>query len=305
MIIHAIVDFSFLYYKYKFLRMSGRIKRLIVERNGKEKDVSEIYYSIKEVEKIRKDFEAYGHDVVMSICFDSKSKRKDGETSEAKEYKANRHSVLVDEDYENILEIQSIFDRIGYNTYKVEGIEADDLVHELVKYKNEFGFTFIYTPDADLLVNVQNKVVVERYKTGQGYTRVYLDNFSEILSKEFKCTMPYNAITLYKCTCGDKSDEIKGIPKFGPKAFDKLVNYLTDKGVDWSVAESPENTQELIEMSRGYLTDEQIEKALACLDLVRFIDLSEYNLKRPVYLETKENRNKVYMELGFNSLIEK
>ena len=47
---HIIIDYSFLYYKYKFQLESGKMKRLtqLMEWHGAniEKDVSQIYYSI-------------------------------------------------------------------------------------------------------------------------------------------------------------------------------------------------------------------------------------------------------------------
>lgn len=303
--IHAIIDFSFLYYKYKFLRLNGKIKRLLVERGNEQKDVSEIYYSMKEVEKIRKDLEKYGHDVTVSVCFDSKSKRKQQDTEEAKEYKANRHSVLTEEDFQNILDIKNSFDKIGYSTYKIEGIEADDLVHSLVEYKDKFDFTFIYTTDADLIANVQNKVVVERYKTTKGYERVYVNNYMEYLSKEYKCEMPLNGITLFKCTVGDSSDGIKGIPKFGPKAFEKYVVYIEENiKADWNNMNNAEEVERVLRESKEYLTEENMNKALACLDLVRPIDLSQFDLEQPRLGHTKEKRNFEYSRLGFKSLVE-
>ena len=51
MLVHLLVDYSFLYYKYKFQLENGYMKRLTtpLEWHGTviEKDVSQIYYSMR------------------------------------------------------------------------------------------------------------------------------------------------------------------------------------------------------------------------------------------------------------------
>ena len=305
---HLVVDYTFLYYKYKFLLDAGKMKKLtkLMEWNGVEieKDLSQIYYSIREIETFRKDHEAAGDEVVISVCFDMPSKRKTQESTAAEQYKSNRAHKLTAEDRENIVFVQKILTIAGYNTYRIEGYEADDVVSHLVaKYKNDYDRTIIYTPDADLLVNISDKVSVMRYKTGKGYTEVTRENFTEYLSKEMKCDVPYNSLMLYKCTVGDKSDCIDGIKKFGPAAFTKLVQHLTELGTDWTTAASYKAVEGLLEASKEYLKEEQLEQAKTCLELVKPEIIPDELAPMPCSTTTQDKRKAAYEPLDMKSLI--
>ena len=316
MTVHVIVDYSFLYYKYKFQLDSGRMRRLTAELRNEygdieEKDVSQIYYSIREIEGFRRKLEQVGHDVIVSVCFDMKSKRKDikegaseAEAEAASNYKSNRVSRLTEEDFENIRLVEKILSKAGYNTYRIDGLEADDIISYIVsEYSESFDYNIIYTPDADLLVNIKGNVGASRYKSSYGYSMVDRSTFESYCSREFKCYMPYNAIMLYKATCGDASDCIAGIKRFGPKAFDKLVKYLTEeKGVNWEECGTFEKTCELLEKCRGYLTDEQIEQAYASLSMVRPAEI-KCKIEKPTKYSDEQLRKDAYSEYGMKSLI--
>ena len=302
--VHLIVDYSFLYYKYKFQLDAGKMKRLTnnMEWHGEviDKDISQIYYSIREIEKFRKEWESKGDDVLISVCFDMPSHRKAVESAESDKYKSNRGNKLTDEDKENIALVQLILEMAGYNTYRIDGYEADDLVTSLVnKYKNEFDKNIIYTPDADLLVNISDNVEARRYKSGKGYMEVTKENFSEYLTKEMKCTVPYNALMLYKCTVGDKSDCIDGIKGFGPAAFTKLVNFLS---IDWNDAANYEFVNDILENKcKDYFNEIQHEQARGSLELVK---PAVIEIDKPESVSTKELRERAYKILNMNSLVE-
>ena len=242
------------------------MRRLHYKVGDEEKDISQIYYSIREIENFRRELERNGHEVVISVCFDMPSDRKvvsdgatEGEIKAATNYKSNRVKRFTGEDFNNIAIVEELLSSAGYNTYRIVGCEADDIIANLIdRYSNDFDYNVIYTPDADLVVHVDKNVGVRRYKTRVGYSNIDINNFSQYLSDEFKCNIPYNALMLYKCTVGDSSDNIKGIYRFGGKAFNKLVDYLSAKGVDWGYGKSAEGTREFLEMSRGYLKDSQI-----------------------------------------------
>lgn len=318
--VHGIVDYSYLYYRYKLILDSGKMSRLssTVEENGVlvNRDVSKIYYSIKDIEGFVKKLESAGHEVIMSICFDMPTKRKEasegaseGEIQAAKNYKSNRTTRLGELDFENIRIVEELLKGAGYNTYRFEegedseGLEADDIVNNLIRYyKDEFDYNIIYTPDSDLLVNICDNVGAMRYKSMRGYTNVNRGNFEEYISKEFKCRVPYNALMLYKCTCGDKADNIAGIVRFGPKAFDKLVNHIESNfDIDWSEYGNFEKTEELLDMCCGYLNEDQIRQAKESLDKVKPIDVKF--IEKPTSKSTTELREKSYMRYNMKSLV--
>ena len=306
---HIIIDYSFLYYKYKFQLESGKMKRLtqLMEWHGAniEKDVSQIYYSMREIESFRRHALNQWDTVVVSVCFDMPSIRNDDDTESATKYKSNRGKKLSEDDFENIQFVYDTLVRAGYNCYKYDGLEADDLVSYLVRhYKESFDATFIYTPDADLLVNVSDTVVVSRYKSGKGYTVVSMDDFTDYLSAELKCHMPYNALMLYKCTVGDKSDCIDGIKKFGPKAFDKMVDFLDQLHINWEKIGNYEGTSLVLEHlhKSGYFNDDQYRQAVESLSLVRPAVI-DFEIPVPNKVSTVETRQAAYGPYSMNSLI--
>lgn len=308
---HIIFDYSYLYYKYKYALESGKMTRLSadVEVNGKteNRDVSQIYYSLREIEQVRRKTESSTNEVTISVCFDMPSSRKDEDTEGAEKYKSNRGNKLSQWDFENIGIVQSILTTAGYNCYKSYGYEADDLIHALVdKYSGEFDETIIYTPDADLLVNVKPSVSVMRYKSTKGYTHVDMNNFEEYLSKEMKCTVPYNSIVLFKCTVGDKSDCIDGIKGFGPAAFNKLVNALNKANIDWKRCGNTNAVDQILMYCEKMqvLTDVQIAQARAALNLVANKIVPDEITIRPVSKSTVQSREEAYSKYKMNSLIQ-
>lgn len=308
--VHLIFDFQFLYYKYKFALDSGRMKRLSapVDVGGVrvEKDISQVYYALREMEGIRKRLEYGRNDVTVSICFDSKSNRKDQGTSESKAYKANRENKLNSDDFDNIDLVRQMLTEAGYNTYKLEGIEADDIIYNLVsKYKDSFDYTMIVTCDLDIGVNIQGSVGLYRFKSTSGYSAIDEAHFNEVVDAELKCHVPYNAIMLYKCTVGDKSDNIAGIKRFGPSAFNKLVDYLGSfDDIDWNGLRTKEKVAEILDKCGGYFTDEQMTQAKESLELVAPILISSADVPFPAKKSSRELREEAYMKLNMQSLVE-
>lgn len=308
--VHLIFDFQFLYYKYKFALDSGRMKRLTapVDCGGVnvEKDISQIYYAIREIENIRRKLEYNGHDLKISICFDSKSARKNGEGSKAQEYKANRVSKLNENDFDNIKFVKNLLSDAGYNVYKIDGIEADDIINNLVnKYSDDFDYTMIVTCDLDIAVNIKKNVGLYRFKSTSGYSSISFENFNTVVDQELKCHVPYNAIMLFKCTVGDKSDNIAGIKKFGPAAFTKMVSHLESLGdIEWSKCYTAEETEKVLDKLVGYLTEDQLSQARESLRLVEPIELTAEQVPFPEKVSDKELREKSYMRLNMQSLIE-
>lgn len=301
---HIIVDFAYLYYKYKYTIASGRIRRLsakvAVEKeqglvDTKEVDISHIYYPLREIEGFRREAEKRGNKVIMSICMDAPSMKKESNA----EYKSNRTSKLNDDDFTNIGIISRLLAKAGHNVYKITGYEADDIVANLVRlYGDRFDRNIIYTPDTDMLTLVNDNVYVSRYKAGKGYTLIGKHNYEQVCQNEFKCNIPYNAILLYKVLCGDKSDNIKGIKGFGPAAFNNLVNELNGK-VDWTMMGHVDYVKKIIE---SIFTGQQLKEASEALEMVGFMQLDE--LISPTRMSDKHLRVESYGEYNMKSLIE-
>lgn len=295
--LHAIVDFMYLYYKYHNAYNKGRLRELSTEVDGENLDVTLIYYPLKEIEGIRKSLEDGGNEVIVSVCMDSKPIRKENDS----DYKANRQSRLGDSDYEKVATIEQLLKDAGHNVFRVAGEEADDIAANLVgMYQRMFDMSIIYTPDSDLMIHIDKGVVVSRYKRGK-YENVGLRNFRQYCSDEFKCNIQYNTLLMYKILCGDRTDTVKGVKGFGPKAFDKYMDWLEGK-VDYSYLGSREACGDVILRSREYLGEDAVEQAIHALDLVGYRLINPELLAIREAASTQEERIYSYERLSMNSL---
>lgn len=301
--VHIIIDLYYFYYRYKYIIESGRIRNLSVEVEGKVVDVTYLYYTLKSIESEIAKFK--DSDCTVSVCIDSYTDRK----VESSDYKSNRVGKLSSMDYFNLNWIERTLCDVGYNIYKEYGSEADDLITGLVKnYHKDFDMTYIFTPDADLLVNLKSDVHIYRFKTNIREHVLYTpDNFEELMSQEYKCRMPYNCIVLYKALCGDKSDKIAGIKGFGAKSFDKLIDSLEKDNFDFRLLSSYNNVETVIKMKEPFITqgdEHKMQEAMESLDLIRVRE-SDIVKQRPVKDEKiQENKIRVYGErYQFKSLL--
>ena len=142
-----------------------------------------------------------------------------------------------------------------------------------------------------------------RFKQTVGYSAVAKSNYEGYLAKEFKVRIPYNAIGLYLASVGDSSDKIKGITKFGPKAFEKLLIKLDEnENINWVECGDYEKMREVIEKCRKYLDDRQFEELQSSFNLVANVELN-CELPEPIEKSTEDKRRDAYSELNMFSLI--
>lgn len=305
--LHIIIDFMHIYYKYFFQLKAGKLKRLSapIEWNGvvTERDTSLIYYPIRDIENIRKGLEV-DHEVTVSVCFDMKSKRVDSDTEGASEYKSGRTKNLTDVDMDNLAIIEDMLSRAGHNTYRIPGYEADDIVNYLSKkYMDSFEYTIIYTNDKDLLVNINDKIGVMRFKQGKGYSQVSKANYEAYLESEFGAFIPYNALGLFLSTVGDSADHIKGINKFGKVAYKKLITKVSSTNkIDWTICGDYNELAKVVEMCQPHLTGEQYKELCDSFALVSNLEIMD-NIAAPSKRSTKELREATYTQYKMLSLI--
>jgi len=299
---HIIIDFMHIYYKYFFQMQSGRLGKLTYNVDGiGEIETSLIYYSLKDIEGIRKQMEGLGHDVTMSICLDSKSSRKE----ENEEYKSKRVSRLKEENFNDLAIIEELLRDAGHNVYKIEGYEADDIAASLAdNIDNQFDYSIIYTNDKDLLQSVNTKTGVMRFKQSRGYSPVDHINYTDYVSNEMGVYVPYNTIGLYLATVGDSSDNIAGIKRFGKKAFEtyirEVISLASKHSIDIRECGKPENLYRIAEVSRVLLSEEQYEQLLESLKMVARISIS---VDKPASKSTREMRDYSYCKYGMQSLV--
>ena len=251
---------------------------------------------------------------VFSIAFEG---GKNERVEKNADYKSNRAGKVTEDGRHALKVVQEILTEIGYNVYQETGYEADDIARSLVRaYEKDYNHTLLYTNDADWLINLSSKTSVMRYKSSTAnYTHITPANFSQVMSDEYGCAMPYNCILLYKSLVGDKSDCVKGVKGFGPKAFDKLIadmvakGFRNIKGTDgFLLLIHPQNVKNVIEIEQDIIggnkpamKEERLRQAYESLELVSPKEFKE--IKEPVYLPSlHENRIAVYEKLGFKKL---
>ena len=305
---HVIIDYTFLYYKYTFQLIKGLMPKLtcdIKQKDGtvENRDISQVYYSLREIEKFRKSMESVDGEIVFSVCFDMPGSRSHLNSETASQYKANRKSVLNSTDFENMYLVEDILRNAGYNTYRVPEREADDVIYALNhKFSSQFDKTIVITPDIDLAQLIDEKTYLNRYKSKTGYTIIGFNNF-DIVGTELKCDIPYNAVTMYKSTVGDTSDHIPGIKKFGAKAFEKMVQNIAGK-IDWASCVNPEYVREVMnsELIKGYLGEDKWTQAIDCMELVLPQHIDSELISSPDSIPTSE-KSKEYLKYSMISLV--
>ena len=152
----------------------------------------------------------------LAICFDTKGKTY--RSNILPEYKANRPpppSSLIQQSKM----IREILSELDIPWFELVGYEADDLLATLAtKFAEEEQNVYVYSGDKDLLQLVSSKihvlVPVQKQKKPQDATADFIYEKYGVYPTQ---------IVDFKSLVGDPSDNIKGVPKIGPKTAAKLL----------------------------------------------------------------------------------
>jgi hypothetical protein len=113
-----------------------------------------------------------------------------------------------------------IIKHLGLNAMKMEGYEADDIIHTLVMmYRDSYNRIYVHTRDGDLTYLVRNNVEITT--VGNQGKRISMQNYEEGINKNF--LIPYNTIWLHKFSEGDNSDNIPRMPQ---RVMDALMREI-------------------------------------------------------------------------------
>ena len=171
------------------------------------------------------------------------------------DYKAGRKETPVDLIAQFPL-AEELLECLGFNTYKSDGYEADDIIGSLAKKAQEGGYEVnIYSSDRDLLQLIDKKIVVNLTKKG-------LSDIKKMDEKELYDELgiaPRQIIDL-KGLMGDSSDNIPGIKGVGEKTalkllkeYDNLDNILNAK-IDGKLGEKIKESRDIALESRDLAT---------------------------------------------------
>lgn len=180
---------------------------------GYENTINSITATLRNLAAVPSDL------VLVEEGFNSKARR----TAIDKGYKASA-TVTPKEMFEQFNELKKLvlgaLRKVGAIVVTQPGVEADDIIAWFCERTKED--TAILTNDGDLCQ------LIGTNKHGAKIT-VYRAQ-GTVTDNPYGAFSPAN-ILVYKATVGDSSDKIKGIPGFGPKAFEALLTEFGDEGL--------------------------------------------------------------------------
>ena len=225
----------------------------------------------------------------LAVVFDAKGKtfRHDMYT----EYKANRPAMPEDL-VSQIEPIHKIIQLMGIKLIMISGVEADDVIGTLAEQaRNKKLDTVISTGDKDMTQLVCKNVSVVNTMTGE-----LLD---ESGVKE-KFGVPPEHITDYLALIGDKSDNVPGVDKVGPKTAVKWLDEYTN------IENIIKNAESL-----GGKVGENLRSSIDTLKLAHDLVTIKRDVELPfgieelkVVKEDTEGLTKIYEELEFKSWLQ-
>ena len=228
-------------------------------------------------------------DSPLAVVFDAKGKtfRHDMYS----EYKANRPPMPEDL-VQQIEPIHRIISLMGIKLIMISGVEADDVIGTLAEQARQKRLnTVISTGDKDMTQLVCDNVSVVNTMSG------------ELLDKNGvmkKFGVGPELITDYLALIGDKSDNVPGVDKVGPKTAVKWLNeYKNIEGIK-------KNAESI-----GGKVGENLRSSIETLDLAH--ELVKIKIDVPLEIGIKdlavsepdvEQLSEVYKELEFNSWLQ-
>lgn len=178
----------------------------------------------------------------IGVAFDTSAPTFRDEIFEA--YKATRQETPEDIRY-GVPKVKEILKAFNIPVLELDGYEADDIIGTLAKQAEAQGFeVYMMTPDKDF-----GQLVTENIKL---YKPAYMGNAVDVMGPQEVCARwdieEVSQVIEMLGLQGDASDNIPGIPGFGPKtAATLLKKYKTIEGIIEHVAELKGKQKELVE----------------------------------------------------------
>ena len=228
-------------------------------------------------------------DSPLAVVFDAKGKtfRHDMYS----EYKANRPPMPEDL-VQQIEPIHRIISLMGIKLIMIPGVEADDVIGTLAEQARQKKLnTVISTGDKDMTQLVCDNVSVVNTMSGELLDQNGVMN---------KFGVGPELITDYLALIGDKSDNIPGVDKVGPKTAVKWLNeYKNIEGIK-------KNAESI-----GGKVGENLRSSIETLDLAHELVKIKTDVPLEITIEDlavsesdAEQLSEVYKELEFNSWLQ-
>ncbi len=210
------------------------------------------------------------------------------------EYKANR-KPMPDELRAQMSYLDTIVELFGLPVYKMDGLEADDIIAHLARRGEEAGMDVkIVSKDKDLMQLVSDRVHQLTPESGAGF-----DEYDPKKVKEKMGVFPDRIADLL-AMMGDTADNVPGLPGVGPKT---AMQILEAAG---SVSALLENPNRSGSPKLAAKVREHIELLRVSYELVLLKDLPEitYTIDSTKHGEIKMNEViELFRELEFNNYL--
>ena len=204
---------------------------------------------------------------LIAVIFDAKGPTFRHELF--REYKANRPPMPAElsSQVEWILDFTRL---LGLPILQVEGVEADDVIGTLAQAAEEAGMNcVISTGDKDMAQLVTEHTTLTNTMTGTDMDRAGVRKKFDVTPEQF---IDFLALT------GDKSDNIPGVDKCGPKT---AVKWLQEWGsLDELIAHADEVGGKIGENLRAALEQLPLSRELATIRRDLDLDLKPQELER-------------------------
>lgn len=164
----------------------------------------------------------YQYDCVIPCAEGGNNWRK----KETGEYKGTRTSQDVAFYADQSLLLEEVLPTLGMTVVKASGFEADDVIAHISRHSPAYEEIHILSCDKDLLQLVTNRVKVLLFSSAKKMELVDIDG----VIKHFG-VYP-SEVKYFKALAGDKSDNVAGIPKVGPKTAVKIIEESRPQGED-------------------------------------------------------------------------
>ncbi len=255
--------------------------------NPRGDSTNALYGFIRSIQKIKKDFSP---DTIVAV-FDGPNNKR-ARTAIYKEYKSNREGMPEDL-FPQLAWAHNYCKTAGIPYLSEEGVEADDLIGSIAKWAEQKGIeVFICSSDKDLCQLISDRVfMLNTHKNNLLIDRAMVEEIHGVKPEQ---------IVDYLAIMGDKSDNIPGIPGFGPKtAASLLQEYGSLEKILCSLDEM--QNQKRAEKIKAHIEDARMSKRLATLILDVPFPTEEgfYHGKSPDI----ETLNAFYREMNFNTLL--
>jgi DNA polymerase-1 len=255
--------------------------------NSKGESTNALFGFIRSVMKLMKDF----HPTCIASVFD-------GPRNSAKrvaiypKYKAHRVEMPLDMRYQ-VDRAHRFCELMGIPQLNIAEAEADDVMGSLAKWASGHGaMVYLCTSDKDMCQLVNDKVLIlNTHKDNQ------IINAQEV--EKIHGISPSQMID-YLAMVGDTSDNIPGLPGFGPKTAAELLKSFGS--LDY-ILNHPE---EVPGKKKQDIIIQEKEKALISRQLVTIdlhVDVPKEKQFFELKLPDKTGLKEFYSEMNFNSLI--